>query len=591
MGKIQRLSALESQKIAAGEVVDRPTNVVKELIENALDAESTTVSVYIEQGGHNLIRIVDNGSGMDHDDAHACFEQHATSKIRSVEELTTIQTFGFRGEALASISAVGHVTLITKQAEAQTGYKITRSGDTITTEEISCPTGTDISIKDLFYNVPARKKFLKKPETEWRQITTLFQAFCFQHPSVHFKLYHDTKLIHNCPPVTSLQQRIAQLWNAGTAHNTVTLPDYAGNGFTFTGIITNHQYHRYDRNQIFFFVNNRWVKNPGLSKALVKGYNNVLPPAKFPAACIALTVDADQVDINIHPRKEEVQFLHPRRIESAITTTVTDALQTHISTQITSQPSQPYLSSTPRFESHNFGKQFEKPFIFSSSPSRQQTFTPRPQAPVVTEQQTTPFQTSSDIPGASHLIGQLHNTYLLLQHEHGLYVVDQHAAHERILYERFKDRFGNLETVPLLFPVVIHVTEDDAQILHSHIGLLADHGIGVEPSGNGQFTVHATPVHVKHIDFTDLIKTVISWIREHDHADSDQLFKLLNEKLRAQMACKAAVKAGDTLTSEQMKTLLEDLHTVDNRFSCPHGRPTGWLLSTYEIEKKFKRRA
>jgi DNA mismatch repair protein MutL len=624
MGKIKQLSQEQAQKIAAGEVVDRPVNVVKELIENALDAQSTVITLYIEDGGHQLIRIVDNGCGMDKEDALLCFNQHATSKISSVEELTYIHTFGFRGEALASISAVSNVTLITKQHTDEFGYSINRTNQSQTITECACPSGTDISIKDLFYNVPARKKFLKKSETEWRQITYLFQAFCFQHPSVHFKLYHDGKLVHNCPPVSATRERVEQLWNNYTSPHIVEIPEYSGNEFSFSGIITNHHYHRYDRNQIFIFVNNRWIKNPDIVKALLKGYNNVLPPGKYPAASIAITVNPEQVDINIHPRKEEVQFLHPRRIETALTQSVTQALETHLTTQ--TRISSPGISerndelTTPyftqktkeenRFTSQFNARDFDKPFIFTSKNST--TSQSLPWEKNTTDSSTRPFRSLSEdgsffkeMPDEQtnafamptheqsfeslSLVGQLHSTYLLLQHPDGLYIIDQHAAHERILYERLKEQFGNCETIPLLFPVVIHLNETDCKLIEQYFDFFAQHGIQLELSGPNQISVCATPIHIKHIDFTELIKTVVSWIHESSETH-DALFKMLHEKLRAQMACKGAVKAGDNLTIEQMKTLLHDLNTVDNRFSCPHGRPTGWLFHTNEIERKFKRR-
>ena len=464
MGKIKQLSQEQAQKIAAGEVVDRPVNVVKELIENALDAQSTVITLYIEDGGHQLIRIVDNGCGMDKEDALLCFNQHATSKISSVEELTYIHTFGFRGEALASISAVSNVTLITKQHTDEFGYSINRTNQSQTITECACPSGTDISIKDLFYNVPARKKFLKKSETEWRQITYLFQAFCFQHPSVHFKLYHDGKLVHNCPPVGATRQRVEQLWNNYTTPHIVEVPEYSGNEFSFSGIITNHHYHRYDRNQIFIFVNNRWIKNPDIVKALLKGYNNVLPPGKYPAASIAITVNPEQVDINIHPRKEEVQFLHPRRIETALTQSVTQALETHLTTQIHAIRHFP-TKMTDDGLTHHFTQQskphfntrdFDKPFIFTSPviSERNAGLAPHPSSQIFPWEKNTaqinpsflkemPDKQANAFAMPTHeqsfeslsLVGQLNNTYLLLQHPDGLYIIDQHAAHERILYD------------------------------------------------------------------------------------------------------------------------------------------------------------
>ena len=345
MARIKQLSAQEAQKIAAGEVVERPANVVKELVENALDAGSTQIAIYIQDAGKSLIRIVDNGYGMNPEDAHLCFKHHATSKITRVDDLPSLTTFGFRGEALSSISAVSKVTLITKEAEAAHATKLVlEHGLVIAEEQISGNTGTDISIADLFYNVPARKKFLKTHETESRQILLLFQAFCLDYLSVHFKLYTQGNLIFNCPGTTDMQQRIAQLWDHSIAQQTIAIAATT-NGIHIEGVITNHTYSRYDRSALFFLVNKRWVKNHTLAKAVMKGYMNVLQPDKFPLACIAITIDPAQVDINIHPRKEEVQFLHPRIVEHALQTTVKEALEKNLSAQLNRKVSF-------RFESH-----------------------------------------------------------------------------------------------------------------------------------------------------------------------------------------------------------------------------------------------
>ena len=362
MARIKQLSAQEAQKIAAGEVVERPANVVKELVENALDAGSTQIAIYIQDAGKSLIRIVDNGYGMNPEDAHLCFKHHATSKITRVDDLPSLTTFGFRGEALSSISAVSKVTLITKEAEAAHATKLVlEHGLVIAEEQISGNTGTDISIADLFYNVPARKKFLKTHETESRQILLLFQAFCLDYLSVHFKLYTQGNLIFNCPGTTDMQQRIAQLWDHSIAQQTIAIAATT-NGIHIEGVITNHTYSRYDRSALFFLVNKRWVKNHTLAKAVMKGYMNVLQPDKFPLACIAITIDPAQVDINIHPRKEEVQFLHPRIVEHALQTTVKEALEKNLSAQLNrkvSFNSESMLGSAPAVARAMAGRQHE----------------------------------------------------------------------------------------------------------------------------------------------------------------------------------------------------------------------------------------
>ena len=605
MGKIKKLPLHEAQKIAAGEVVERPANVVKELIENAIDADAHTIAVYVQQGGHNLIRVIDDGHGMSPEDAEACFAHHTTSKITRVEDLNTINSFGFRGEALASISAVAKVTLITKQADIQQGIKLQRMhGKTQTIEEVSCTNGTDINVEDLFFNVPARKKFLKTPQTEWRHIVLLFQAFCFDYPSIHFKLYSDNKCIHNCPSVQSSIDRVVQMWENNTAQVMIPLSEQITDNIRITGFISNHQFYRYDRSHLFFFVNNRWIRNQNISRALLKGYLNVVPPGRYPTAVINISIDPTQIDVNIHPRKQEVQFLHPRIVENLIHKAVKQALEQKLSEQI-KKPVTLALPDRPDFfekENHAFGPM---PPIISAQkilpvhassvehPLRNKITIPTQHQQPINKEHTTPTakEQQKRVDNLQHrIIGYLSKTYILLEQPDGLFFIDQHAAHERILYERFKKRFGNIETVTLLFAQIISLSESEFQTIYPHLEIIRKHGIQIEEFGKYQLIIHATPVHLKDISLIELMKEIIGLIVEFQHFEKDEFFKLCNEKIHAQMACKAAVKAGDTLTEEQMNQLIADLYTTDNRFACPHGRPTGWLLSAYEIEKKFKRK-
>lgn len=625
MPKIHRLQAHEAQKIAAGEVVERPANVVKELIENAIDAGATQISVYIQEGGKKLIRVVDNGCGMGKEDARMCFEHHATSKLTTIDQLNSIATFGFRGEALSSIASVSKTTLITKEATAQEGIKLQLDHGAVVDESITAANqGTDILIQDLFFNVPARKKFLKSNDTEMRAIQQLFHAFCFDYTSISFKLFTNDTLTINCPATQSLNSRLTQLFDSQHAPLMLECSAASKDGSVkINGFISNHQFTRYDRNSIYFFVNQRWVKQQKLSSALLKGYLNVLPPARYPAACIFIDVNPDQVDINIHPRKEEVQFLHPRVIEQLLQTMVRSTLESHLSHQLKKDVTFAPARQVPHTAySAISGLQFEPiynirnnvaPHIEPTSSSYSYSNTLFNDEPFVqeTEQQpifavqehTKEFEQQNNVDYGQEeieapstvqqpytLIGQYHKTYLLLEHEDGLFLIDQHAAHERILYEIFSTRFNDVATIALLFPQTITLKPEDMKILEPHIDLFLRNGIDIAIISDSQLVVRSTPVHLKNQSLEDLIKNVVSWIIETHNADEDQFFKAINERLHAQMACKAAVKAGDILTQEQMHELMKDLHATKNRFACPHGRPTGWLLSLHEIEKKFKRK-
>lgn len=629
MAKIKQLSPEEIQKIAAGEVVERPANVVKELVENALDAGATTITLHAEHGGKALIRLTDNGSGMSPEDLRMCIEHHATSKITSVNDLATISTFGFRGEALSSIAAVSRLTITSKTRDTIEGNSIALEGSRVLSQKPAAATdGTDIVITDLFYNVPARRKFLKTDETEWRAIMQLMQAYTLANLSISFKVLHNNRLMLQAPATTNLTERLRAVFDQNWVEAAVTCVPKTHTGFSFPcATITNTHFKRYDRSQIFFFVNNRWVKNAKLSSALVKGYGGVLPAGRFPAAVIKIDVDPGEVDVNIHPRKEEVQFLHPRRVEVAIQEMVTSALaeyttgmfktnyipleSTPISTtqitesRVTIDPEKTGWSSqtfnTPRIEFSPFktpGPFLTQPESFEPTSSLNAPLKNTPeQTPNVSANPLITQPTYESLQATMHneteaytLIGQLARTYILIEQKDGLLLIDQHAAHERFLYETFEHRFENIATVSLIFPTIITVSEAEAETLATYQHLFANYGVEIEQVGPYQFAVKATPVMLKNKDLNDLIKSTLSLFSTIKHADSQTLTKELHHAMRAQMACKAAVKAGDTLTHTQMRELINNLNTVNNRFSCPHGRPTTYTITTNEIERKFKRK-
>jgi DNA mismatch repair protein MutL len=650
---IKHLPSHEAQKIAAGQVIERPADIIKELIENSIDADATSITLYVEDAGKQLIRVVDNGCGMDAQDAQTCFEKHATSKIQSMDELQHITTFGFRGEAMPSIAAVCKVNLITKQQNASEGLQLQLHDSIIQTiEPISASTGTDICASDLFYTIPVRKKFLKKNDTELRHITQLFHAFCFSYPAIHFKLFSDNKQLLNCPPVKSITDRCTQLWQNISTHHMLNVSTQTKD-VTIHGAISDHQNFKFDRTNIFLFVNNRWIKDFKLSNAFIKGYMNVAPQGRYPMGCLSITVDPKLVDINVHPRKEEVRFLHPRVVEQLIQATVKACLEENIAKRIpaaaknnfttarapehmyASLPSKNYASSV--YTPFNFDAVFPPPESWNafdtkptvdSSPitqsvssfkniheNNQPTLLSKDlqidianhssETGYTDHYQTTPesaekiTQAAIAHPecnetlvenGAYTIIGQYNKTYILLEEEDGLFIIDQHAAHERVLYELFAHRFTDVALVPLLFPILITLTAHDIHTIEPYLSIFIENGISIELFSSTQLKIQATPVHLKEASFQDFIQEAIGWIHEYTYLDAQQLVKKLHEKLRAQMACKAAVKAGDILSHAHMQQLLESLQKSENRLTCPHGRPTGWLLSNHEIEKKFKRK-
>lgn len=629
LNKIKILPAHEAIKIAAGEVVERPINIIKELVENSIDAGATKITITVHQAGKFLIKITDNGSGMSPDDAKLSVAQHATSKITMVEDLETIATFGFRGEALASINSVSNLTIITKTDDAQTGTQFSWSFGKLIEESLqSHQTGTTITIAHLFDNIPARKKFLKKDETEFRAIVILFQAFCLDYQSIHFQLYDEHKLHFNCPPVTKLIERSAQIFDFNLYNKMTSITELNNSLCSVSGIVSAPSYYRYDRNQIFIFVNNRWIKNIDITKAIMKGYAGQLPPQKFPAAAIFITLPADQVDVNIHPKKEEIKFLHPKKIETVIINSLKATFEESVSKQIltssssflakaehspfsfdqqpiedTSHTTQP--DSIKIFKPTNFNTldhhrlyQPQKNSLDESSDDQTIEFTP----PVFASHAfQSPLKTSKNELSADHeqvnitefhevaIVGQYKTTYILFEKDNNLIFVDQHAAHERILYEQFKKNFTDIATVQLIFPEFIKLPADDIMTIAPYLSLLCDHGISAEIFSDTQLMIQATPVHLKNQLLQETVQQIISWINTMDETDPERISHLLHEKIHTKMACSAAIKAGDKLNVEQMQQLLHDLSKIEHRYSCPHGRPTFWVLPIEDVEKKFKR--
>lgn len=617
MARIKILPVHEAQKIAAGEVVERPANVLKELLENALDAQATHITLYIGKGGKQLIRIIDNGCGMSVEDARLCILPHATSKISSVDELDSLETFGFRGEALASVAAVSHMKLVTRLAEASEAIQLTIEAGTITHEEVAAAnTGTDITIEDLFFNVPARQKFLKTEKTEWHAIQQLIYAYALDYPHVQFTLYHNQQLVLSCTPCSTLLTRAQQIFDRTITERLLTLSsekEAAPQNIFIEGIISDHQYGRYDRSHIYLFVNKRWVRNHKLAQAIIKGYQGVLQQGHYPCAIISITVPTHTVDINIHPRKEEVQFLHPRIVEDHIYALVKNRLEEHIAERI--QPSLRLSQLRQGF----VGQAGQEAKVSHVSYQAQPHFAPQkiiqsPVIPTITlphsatmQLEQEPFQEIAEttlqvfgqaVDQQQHVTrtpeehdftikGQLALTYIIVETHEGLMLIDQHAAHERILYEQIGNKMQQQELIRLLFPEQIRLSPHDYILAVERLELLRNLGIEAEGWSDNQLLITATPVYVKPHMLKDIILALVDAMR--NNTAHETAHKKIQHAVQAMMACKAAIKANDILQHEEMQNLVKQLFAAPNRLTCPHGRPTSWLLSIPEIERKFKR--
>lgn len=619
MKRIHRLSLLEAQKIAAGQVVERPCNVIKELVENACDAGATQIAIHLEDGGKKRISVSDDGCGMCPEDARLSIEKHTTSKISSIADLAQLATFGFRGEALASMACVSTMKLITKQAHDTHALQLEICDGTIIQESVTTRNqGTTIEIENLFYNVPARYKFLKKRETEWTQIQLFLHAFCLSHHTIHMNVLHDGQQIMQYPAVDTLEKRCAQVWGPTTAQELLILEaEHESQAIKIHGVISHYQHTRYDRSGIFVFVNNRWIKNNTLIRALLKAYQQILVPGRYPIAAIFITLDPSKVDVNIHPRKEEVELLHQRTIEVLLQEAVTKALEQRLDR---SPSRMPYLTpasvlpdgSIQRINYHTPASRYV-PSAQTSHTSLGQAYTavsttPFAREPMFTKQllytnvllnasvaSSTPNSVTNDEIGQEErpvgaVIGQYALTYILIEHQDGLLLLDQHAAHERILYEQYVQCFSSVATVQLIVPDIITLAQDQITTLRPHLDMLRSHGFGIDIIAHDQLAVTITPVHTKNIQPKELILQWISWIHEYQSYAAQEFKDKVHHHLRAEMACKAAVKAGDKLSQQEMEHLVEQLEKTPNRLTCPHGRPTQWIISLYEFEKKFKRK-
>lgn len=596
MAHIKKLAPEVIQKIAAGEMVDRPASIVKELVENALDAGADYVSISILDGGKTSIIVQDNGRGMNREDAVFCFEHHATSKLVTFEELETVNTYGFRGEALSSICAVSDVLLTTKTKDEKEKTKVHIKNGVIQ-EVSSCAgaVGTGIEITNLFSTIPARKKFLKTETTETNHIMQLFYAHCFQSLSVHFNLIKDNKTVYSCSPVLTILDRYTQLEGFVHTEKMKIIEPVTKNNITISGIISNTILYSYDRSDIFIFVNKRWVKNIGLSRALINGYKNVLPPGKFPRAIVYITVDAHQVDINVCPKKDEVRFLHPKIIEQFIEETITTALQEIFPQEIKQKSA---------FSNHNFLIKtpgvFTPPLNTFGAISAPPTFSVSHNLPAsekqILEKNILKDEFDQDKITQQKIevvdlicLGQFFNTYILAHDHQKLYIIDQHAAHERIMFEKLVRNNNELLAIHLTFPLLITLKKEEIERIISAAHLFSQCGFLIEKFDETQLIITATPAGISQYSAEKILQEYLVLLKENCVLEKQEIQNKILYQLRAMISCKSAIKAGDFLEKITMHQLLSDLSNVQNRFCCPHGRPTLWEITVADLERKFKR--
>lgn len=543
-----------ANRIAAGEVAERPASVAKELIENSLDAGARAVSVEIQDGGLALIRVSDDGCGIARADVPLVLERFATSKLHTPEDLDVIRTLGFRGEALSSIAAVARLEILTRTAEELEGSRLVAQGDQVQVSPAASPAGASVAVRELFYNTPARRKFLKSPMREGELVRQAVLRYALAWPGVAFRLVVNSKETFVAPPATPLE-RMGIVLGRETAAEMVEIVWQAGD-LRVTGYISRPTIGRSNREGQQFILNGRPIRSGLLAVMLERPYAGRLPPGRYPLAVARVELDPRLVDVNVHPRKAEVRFAQERAVYQALIWAVEAA-----------------LSSFPRQEAH---PNLDWPFDGAQS----WPFADVPFAPGEAVGEPGPAYI---VAGGLRVMGQLRNTYIVAQGSEGLVVVDQHAAHEQVLFETLLHggQRANLEP-----PAQFELTPREAERLTGSLNLLTDLGLEVESFGKRSFLLRSLPPVLIHVTPLELVTALLDELERNWHLDEERL----RERIVARAACTAAVKAGDHLSPETMQDLIDDLLAVWSPATCPHGRPAFVTLSVEELERRFLRR-
>ncbi len=579
-GRIRLLPPEVVDKIAAGEVVERPASVVKELVENALDAEALKVSVAVQGAPDHYLRVLDDGLGMTEDEAHLALKRHATSKLTVAEDLESIRTLGFRGEALPTIARVSRLTLSTCAQGAVGGVQIEIAGGAILQSgPVGRPPGTTVTVAELFFNTPARKKFLQAPRSEMRAITRVVQSYALARPPVHFILSHNGRELLNLPAVEDMQTRASQVFDAQVAGRLVPAR-YIAEHVEVAGVVGRPDLYRSTRMNQTFLVNGRWVQNPLLSSAVRTAYKNRIPAGRFPVCVLELLMDPRLSDVNVHPTKREIRFSRERQVFAAIVRAVEGALRDvtpELDDRAWQGPSAPpaaapaaELLPPPRF--HTGG---EAPPPGPALPSVTAASPPSPVAALDGE------RLDELVP-----MWQLHNTYLFCAVKSGLMVIDQHVAHERVLYERALQHLGARQagSQALLFPETIELPADEVDLLEEAQAGLEKLGFDLRISGPRSVTVHGVPAKLERWERGRFLVDLLETLARERRAGASY-----TEAVAASYACHAAVRKGDALTLEEMNRLVDDLFACEVPEVCPHGRPVILRLALEEFDRRFGR--
>lgn len=634
---IRILPDLLVNRIAAGEVVERPASVVKELVENSLDARASRIALAIEEGGRRLIRVTDDGAGMSPEDLRLAVLPHATSKLPADDALYRITTLGFRGEALASISAVSDLRIRSRTPDAGEGHEIHVVGEQLETSQAAgCPPGTTVEVRDLFFNVPARRKFLRAASTETGHINEQMTRLALAHPAVGFEVTNQTRVTVNAPPCTGRVERIARFFGVELAEALLRV-EREERGLRLEAYLAPPAQSRATPQWQYAFVNNRFVRDRFLQHAVREAFRGLMEPNRHAVVFLFLEIDPSAVDVNVHPTKIEVRWADSSLVHSQVLSALRETLQrADLTPRFRAAAERPTIDPA---EQERIRREFAEVFARAAPSAAPPTASPPAgleswPAPAATDaarstqlQQPSPgapaatpalpldaetiWRSLYSSPAATPIGGspqdaphhsggsgldprpasraiQLHNLYLVAETEDGIIIIDQHALHERIMYEQLRERItrGPLESQRLLLPETLRVTPRQANLLEEHADLLHQLGLDLSPFGHDAVAVHALPTILKDADAARFVRDLLDQLEQQPHSAAPES---VIHRILDMMACKAAVKAGDPLSSEEIDALMRQRHLVDKASSCPHGRPTTLRLTKADLDRQFNR--
>ncbi len=601
MAKIKLLDEDLINKIAAGEVIERPASVVKELVENSLDSGATIISIDIKDSGKKLIKVVDNGSGMDEEDAQNCVIRHATSKINSTDDLFSIQTLGFRGEALASIAAVSKLGIITKKKSQLEGFNLVLEGGRIVSSgPIGVNEGTTVEVHDLFFNTPARKKFLKSDPIELRHIIDIVLRYSLFNKRISFKLSHDGHVLVNSPAVEDYQSNIASIYGISLAKDLLEIK-YSDENVKLSGYIAKPNNSRNDKNQQSIFVNGRWVKNEDIRQAVYDGYHSLLFVGKHPIFILNIELNPQKIDVNVHPAKTEIKIEQKDLVKKAVTFAVTQTLEKNnlIPVMNINYEEQLTFGSSDKKDKGTLNQKKEPKYKLEVSEQtilkskdgvadyeEESYATPEEEVFVSENRVESKVEGNVKIPPMK-ILGQIHKTFFIAEVESGMMLIDQHVVQERVLYEKFMLQLMNQKVAVqnLLKGELIEFSAVEKSVVLENKEKLLSFGFNLEEFGDNSFVLKSIPTVFGRTQPKELLYSVIGSI-----ASGRNKLEEIQEEIITRMACRASVKAGDVMSIPEIQKLLAELSLCNLPYTCPHGRAVLIKVSVDELEKKFKRK-